>query len=566
MKKAPKYALIFIVTLILVVLFAWFVLADIILERAVEIKGTEQLGALVELDKADVHIFPLGVEFYGLKVTNPFSPMTNAVEVEKISVELDKERLLKKKVLVNEMKVLGVRFGTPRKTSGEVPGAKRKLKAPPKKVEQKYEIPSFDIPDVDSLLKNEDLETIRLVNDTKAEIERQRELWEKRLEELPNQKKIDDYRARIKKLEGAGDGGVLGILGAATEINDLREDITADLELVERSEKDFEALMKDLKDRVKQVQTAPRNDINRLSDKYGMSSEGLKNLSGLVFGREFAEKVSEAVYWYETALPYVQEAKRKQAEKKAKQAAEPKPADTGPEPKLHIKKTIITILLKNGEFAGEALDISNEQHKVGRPMRFTLSGSGVKGMRSIELNGTMDRTDPSAPKDTITFMLRGYEAKDITISESEKLPVRLVRGDVSMDVYARLAGRNVNADVKTGLGGIDLQVDIPAGSGEFVTAMAGALEGVSSFTASAKITGTLDDYSISISSDIDKVLRDAAGRLVQAQVAKLETKITDYVNERVEGPVADVLAGYGGLDKVIGGELQKRVDELGRLI
>ncbi|MEJ2097581.1 MAG: TIGR03545 family protein, partial [Deltaproteobacteria bacterium] len=67
----------------------WYVFLDRIVERVIESAGTRMVGAKVEMDKADVSLFPLGLAIQRLQVTNPDSPMTNAVDIAAMKLSLD---------------------------------------------------------------------------------------------------------------------------------------------------------------------------------------------------------------------------------------------------------------------------------------------------------------------------------------------------------------------------------------------------------------------------------------------------------------------------------------------
>ena len=100
--------------------FFWFFLADLLVKRSIEKAGTRVVGAMVELAEADVHLFPLGITLKSLQVTNPDNPMSNAVEAGWIDFSLDSLNLLRRKIIIDTMAMEGVRFNTPRKTSGAV--------------------------------------------------------------------------------------------------------------------------------------------------------------------------------------------------------------------------------------------------------------------------------------------------------------------------------------------------------------------------------------------------------------------------------------------------------------
>ena len=71
--------------------------------------GTEMIGAKVELGAADVSLMPVGLVLSGLAVTDPAEPMTNAVEVARLSLDIEGGELLRRKVIITTMAVEGIR-------------------------------------------------------------------------------------------------------------------------------------------------------------------------------------------------------------------------------------------------------------------------------------------------------------------------------------------------------------------------------------------------------------------------------------------------------------------------
>jgi uncharacterized protein (TIGR03545 family) len=130
----------FVVISIIVSIF-WFLVIDRVIERYIEKTGTSIVGAKVELDHADLSLFPLGLTLIGLQVTDPSSPMRNAFEAGRIACLVDGVNLLLRKVTIDEMTVSGVRLNTPRKTSGEVEKTPAGVREEPPILT--FEIPTF---------------------------------------------------------------------------------------------------------------------------------------------------------------------------------------------------------------------------------------------------------------------------------------------------------------------------------------------------------------------------------------------------------------------------------------
>lgn len=192
----------------------WFLLVDDLVRRLIEKAGTQAVGAKVELARADLSLFPAGLTLQKLEVTNPDEPMKNVVEIGRISCHLDGFNLLLRKIIIKEIRLEGVRLGTPRMHSGAIPQTQKGPSPKEKKGATKFpsvEIPSLDLPSVEKILEKEDLKSLKLAESLKKDMAAEKETWQKRVAELPDQKKIDEYRSRIEKVKSASKGGIGGI-------------------------------------------------------------------------------------------------------------------------------------------------------------------------------------------------------------------------------------------------------------------------------------------------------------------------------------------------------------------
>ena len=131
MKKWIRWpGLIGFVVFVAVFAALWFLFMDTLVRRAVEKAGTALVGAEVDLAAAKVTLVPLGVTLSGLQVTDPASPSTNSIEVNRIAFRLDSLNLFRRKVIIDEMAAEGMRFGTARKRPGKVVVPEEKKAAP----------------------------------------------------------------------------------------------------------------------------------------------------------------------------------------------------------------------------------------------------------------------------------------------------------------------------------------------------------------------------------------------------------------------------------------------------
>ena len=89
---------------------AWIFLVDGWVKYLIEEAGTEAVGAKVELDAADLSLFPAGLMLTRLQVADPNAPMTNVVEIAQVAMGLDGLNILRRKVIVEEVALEGVRL------------------------------------------------------------------------------------------------------------------------------------------------------------------------------------------------------------------------------------------------------------------------------------------------------------------------------------------------------------------------------------------------------------------------------------------------------------------------
>lgn len=544
----------------------WLLLVDPLAKWTIEQTGTRLVGAKVEVDKADVSLVPLGLTVTGLQVTNPDEPMTNAVEIARMAGTLDGLQLLHRKVIIEEMTMDGLRLGTPRRTSGAIVRAPQTgEKGMMAKVAEKVTLPSFEVPDVKTILAQADLQSVKLVEQVRAEVAAEQENWKKRLAELPNKDKFNDYKTRIEKLKSAGKGGLGGVLGATGEVAAIQKDLERDLAAVRKAKTDFETTLTTLRQRVDQAAKAPQEDLRRLQDKYSLSSQGLANMSGLLLGGKGGEYVQKGLGWYAKLQPMLARSKEQEKGHEVVKPVRGKGLDVRftertPLPDFLIRHATVSAQLEIGILGGKIDNITPDQDVLGKPLTFAFAGDSLKALQSVRLDGTLDHVRPEAPKDSLRLSARGYPVHDLVLSDSADWPVTLRKTLADFDVHAAVSGRSLDGDFKADFKSVWLTAGRPDSTNPMAKAIASALSGVSGFSVKADLTGTLDQYDLRLSSDLDRVLKDAAGRFAQDYAQRVGKDLEAAVMAKVEGPLNDLkgsLRGLGGIND----ELQARVTE-----
>jgi len=569
MKKWIRFQGLFVfIGLSLILTIFWLIFVDGIVKRTIESYGTNAVGAKVELADADLKLFPLGLTLEGLAVTNPDRPMENIVEISRTALLLDPLQLLRRKVIVDEMSLTGIRLNTPRKTSGAVKTHQTKesqqaSKKPPSVFCDSISLPAIDTLDIQKILSEEKLESLEMIQKLQNELQGENSNWQKRLQGLPGKEKFDDYRSRIEKLKSGPGGFGGGLLGSVGNLSSLQKEIQADLDSLKNAQKQFDQIKAGFGNQFQQTAAAPLKDVERLKQKYALSSQGLDNLGKVVLGQKVCGGLQKAAEWYKR-VKFVLERSKPKSEKE-KETPPQRGAgtyvrfkETTPLPDFLIRRARASFVIEAGELSGKIENITPDQDILGCPLTYVFSGEKLKELQTIKLEGSINRIDPETPMDRIALQLKEYKVQNASLSQSADLPVTIKEGLADIDLQAKLEGGSLNGNLTAGIKSASLGVDEGAGKGPVLGAIGSALTQLSGFNVKVDVSGPLNDYTIRLSTDLDQALKSAAGRMIQQQAEKFEKELKQGVLAKAGGPLDQLKTDQNGFNS-IGSQLTDRL-------
>lgn len=534
----------------------WFLLVDTWVQRAIERAGTAAVGAKVELDAADLSLMPLGLTLTRLQVTNPDEPMTNAVEIAKITGTLDTLELLRRKVIVDAMAVDGMRFNTPRRTSGAI-ATTPKQKVAPSEGFGDFGLPSVQLNDPKEILAKEldSLQSLKLAETLRTEVQAEKDKWQQQIAALPDKAKLNEYKQRIEKLKSAGQGGLSGVLGGVQEVSAIHDELRRDLDRITGVKTGLEQTLASLKTRAADVARLPQEDVKRLMEKYSVSGQGLANVTRVLFSGPLADYVQTAVQWHQRLEPFLSRPTEQKATVEVVKPLRGKGVDLrfperAPLPEWLIRTGRVSLEIPAGVISGEVKNITAEQTVLGAPLTVALSGENLKGIDAIKIVGTINRVDRAKPQDTVHLTLAAYQLGQLKLG-GEEAPISLTQGVADLDVRATLRGPSLDVAIASKVHGARIEAAKTLAPGPVGEAIAGALADVKAFQVKADVAGTLDQFDTKVESDLDEVLKEAVGKQAKAQVAKLESQLRTALDEKVGPQLAEIRGKLGGFDPLI---------------
>lgn len=209
---------------------------------------------------------------------------------------------------------------------------------------------------------------------------------------------------------------------------------------------------------------------------------------------------------------------------------------------------------------GRIENITPDQDILGKPLTFLFSGAKLSVLQSFRVDGIFDHVSRLTASDRINLKLRGYQAQQLTLAESDAFSVKMAKGLADLDLGSIVSNGAIDIDFAAALKSAKLEVNTPAESGPVGRAISSTLTGVSSFSLNAKVSGNLDDYTMQLSSDLDRVLKDSVSAQLKDQIAKLEQELRADISERVSGPIEQAKSSLGDFAP-LGDELEKRLQD-----
>lgn len=565
----PPGLLVFLVVVALIGV-AWLLYADALVERGVEATGESLIGARVEVASVDLRPTDGSIRLTGLQVTNPDAPMTNLVEAGEIVVDLLLEPLLSKKVVVQDLVVTGVRFNTPRETSGALENPDPEAGQLWRNVngwaaDVRSSIPAFSLETLTGSVRTEgiradSLRTVRYAREVANRADSLRDDWEGQLRALDPRPRIDSLRVTVQRLQSFRPTP-LNALQLPGLIGDGRRSL-ADLTSLQT---EVAALDDAVRAGIASLEIGPET-VSRLRAEDLAYARGLLNipsfeapsLAPALFGGTALTWMKPVLFWAQTAerfLPPGLDPRRRPGPQRAR--AE------GTTVEFPGRASYPDFLVERGqlgmEIGGQGLaagaytatirGLTSEPSLYGSPMEISLGRSGgAQGPTGVSLTATLDHTGELL-RDVASLTLTGVSLPGIPL---EPLGGRLSLGSGEATFDFSREGERVEAELQwasTDLG----WTRSDGGAGPAAAPQVGTVEwarellwrtltGVSQVELGMRLEGSLADPSLTVTSNLAEVIAASLSRELGEQIRQAEARLRAEVDGRIQ-PLLDDARG-----------------------
>ncbi|MDN7125166.1 TIGR03545 family protein [Pseudidiomarina sp. 1APP75-32.1] len=515
----------FLVIVGLIAAFSWLLL-DTILKWSLERTLGTLNGAEVNIERVEHQWVPLTVELSGIQVTDPLQPDFNRVAVGDVRGELSWEQLLMGRFHFEDVVSTGIRVHTPRETTGEV-----------------YQLPSkeqvggwfgegidklqLSMPSVDEVMARVDLHTPAAVAEAKTSFEQQQERVKAVMDKLPSKERLATYEAELKALTEGKIETPVQLQERKEKFAELKEKFAADRQALQEFKEIASTAAAELKTQMEKVKAAPQRDLDRVGELLQMNSQGLSEITTVLFGEQARRWADYMLLAYEQLAPMLM----RSADETALQPPRGEGiwfSFTGSDapPDFLIKKARTEFAIGPTVLDVDWANITHQHQQLGQPTTFRARGENNALWSSLQLNGELALTEAGFDARQ-EWRVQGVNLARTALSERSELAASIL--SALLDSEGNVALRNSQFDGNATLRLADMVIEASA-ENQWAAVIAKALESLQRLDINADLKGELMNPDFSLSSDLDRqlgqALQAAAKDAAKGELADLRQRLT----------------------------------------
>jgi len=501
--------------------------------------GQAVTTAQVDIDRAETSLLGARVHLTDVRVANPQDPMKNLFEADQVTLALDSDSLLRRKLIVREGRVSGLRFGTDRDASGALDWS----------IDWDVELPRAELGDLGrkqldqwaDLLKQEvieqaeQLESVRLAKELY-------ERWPVEFERM--EARADSLRGRVESLKALSDtvrdnplaDNPLRTLGAcqqaAIELQAMRQeiiDLRGEIERLRRqalNDKDAVVLAKD-------------RDLEKIRETFQGESLDAETLSEYLLGEELSETVRSLAGWVRWGRQYLP-TDVEQAEPVRGRGVDVLFRGIRRRPDFLIESLVLDGQVQLGGrrvgFLGTAAGITTQPELYGRPV---VVKARINAQTEVTLEAVLDHTGKT-PRDRITVSCPDWKQPERVLGRPDQLAVAVSPGNTHLWVSLDLEGEELSGRMLVRQGPVELIPDLAALRVEprLAQSLRTAMSEVREIRVVVDLSGTLEKPEWGFQSNLGPQLASAVSGMFERELEARRQELAAYVRGQVEEQLA----------------------------
>jgi uncharacterized protein (TIGR03545 family) len=535
----------FIIICALLVAFSWLLLDTIIkwtLERTI---GTLN-GAEVNISQVEHHWSPLGLKITGIQVTDPAEPEFNRLVIGDVTGEINVEQLLLGRFHFENVVSTGIRVHQQRSAPGEV------YQIPDKQDIQDWTKDglaklNLSMPNVDDIIARVDLQTPAAIERAKATVAEQKAVLEEARDSLPTAEDLKAYEAELKKITEGEIKTPQQLQERREQFNALKEKFEADRARLKEVKEQASAAVDTLKADFEAVKSAPQQDLERAQQLMQLNSEGLSEITAVLFGEQMRQWSQYILLAYEQLAPMLARSADETLVKPQRgEGIWFEFSDANEPPSFLIKKAKTEFAWGETVLDVDWANITHQHEQLGQPTTFMARADNSSLWQNLNLNGELALTAEGIDAKQ-QWQVKGIQLNSLELSEQAEFVATLAAALLDSEGEVSLRDNMFDGGGTVRLA--DMKVEASA-QNRWTEVIANALRQLNRLDINADIQGALNAPEFSFNSDLDRqlgsALKAAALDAGRTELAGLQSKLQEQTGGFL-GENQDVLASFSTL-------------------
>lgn len=535
----------FIIICALLVAFSWLLLDTIIkwtLERTI---GTLN-GAEVNISQVEHHWSPLGLKITGIQVTDPAEPEFNRLVIGDVTGEINVEQLLLGRFHFENVVSTGIRVHQQRSAPGEV------YQIPDKQDIQDWTKDglaklNLSMPNVDDIIARVDLQTPAAIERAKVTVAEQKAVLEDARDSLPTAEDLKAYEAELKKITEGEIKTPQQLQERREQFNALKEKFEADRARLKEVKEQASAAVDTLKADFEAVKSAPQQDLERAQQLMQLNSEGLSEITAVLFGEQMRQWSQYILLAYEQLAPMLARSADETLVKPQRgEGIWFEFSDANEPPSFLIKKAKTEFAWGETVLDVDWANITHQHEQLGQPTTFMARADNSSLWQNLNLNGELALTAEGIDAKQ-QWQVKGIQLNSLKLSEQAEFVATLAAALLDSEGEVSLRDNMFDGGGTVRLA--DMKVEASA-QNRWTEVIANALRQLNRLDINADIQGALNAPEFSFNSDLDRqlgsALKAAALDAGRTELAGLQSKLQEQTGGFL-GENQDVLASFSTL-------------------
>ncbi|HZA98351.1 MAG TPA: TIGR03545 family protein [Gemmatimonadales bacterium] len=577
-KAIGPLLLLFTILAILVWLFA-----EPVARETAEEASTELLGTQVDLGKLDLIPRRASVDLRALQIADPFMVTRNLIEADEIRLKLNPAALAEKKIVIENLSLQGMRFGTQRKTPARPPSGKGFTPQVYRAVQQwanQFDVPLLSLTPIDTIrqlaLDPTQLTTIKQAQTVLARTDSTRKTLEQGFQQLNIGPTLDSARALVQRL-GSTNPKTLGISGTRQAIESVQQtlrSIDAAKKRLEGLERNTRSAVSFLGEGVQLVNQATEKDFAFAKSLLKLPTFSAPEIGTALFGKVSIDRFKQTLYWAELAQKYMppgllpRPAPGPQRLRASGATIEfPKAADF---PRFLLEQGSIDFSIGGtsplrGNYEATVRGVTSAPALYGRPAVISAGRRAAgSAIAEIDVDAVINHVT-SRTVDSVHARLRGVKLPSF---ELPGIPFRVVPGTGSSELAFRMSGSQLFGRWAIASDKVNWLADTAGRSlNDLERLVWRVLTGLNDLNVVAELTGTITSPKLSVSSNLDRAIAQRLEAVIGEEIARAERMVRAKVDSLVADKVGPVKRQVAAVQAEANQRIQterQRIDQVER--